>query len=75
MSDALRVTYAWPNRIFSRDVPGWRGFKTWYFECEHENPMNKFIFDDNNSFFKFLKKPDFDGQYFALPLKFSLGSK
>jgi len=66
----LQACYSDPQEIYSQEVPGWKGFKRWYFVCHHESPMKSFIYEPNPLLALIPKHPsDWSGKYIPIPLE------
>lgn len=37
--ECLKELYSSPNQIVCREVPGWPGYKTWWYVCQHSSAM------------------------------------
>lgn len=70
--DLLKAFYSHPNRVEQRAVPGWPGFKTWWFVCEHRSPMEAAMFCEN-PFLAMVPRSGFQGGAYTLPVP--LGGK
>ncbi len=67
--ELLKATYSRPNRVFSREV--WKGYRTWFFECDHGAAMDSIVYDFN-PFMAMIKstKSWSEGKYIPIPLQF-----
>ena len=65
---ALKALYTHPAHIWDRAVPGWKGFKTWYFVCTHVSALSRYVYGPS-PFGLLLKTPDtWEGKYIQIPL-------
>lgn len=68
--DCLTEFYNSPAHIYSEEIPGWTGYKTWFFECKHSSPMEQAVYH-SNPFLAFISKTEFSGKPYLLPLGIS----
>ncbi len=68
--ELLKCLYASPSWTEVRPVPGWYGFKTWYFVCTH---MESGIIAEQtyaSSFLSKLPKTEWTGGTWQIPIPF-----
>lgn len=71
ISEVLKSVYNSPSHVEKREVPGWKGFHTWWWICHHEDPMKIFVYNENPFLKMIPKNSDFGGRVFQLPLRYT----
>lgn len=69
LSDLFKASYTTPCWTEAREVPGWQGFKTWYFVCTHKDDgaLEVELFRENTLFQRIAKDDIWKGGTIAIP--------
>ena len=62
--------YSHPAHVWDRAVPGWEGFRTWYFICYHVDPMMRTLLAPNPLLALLSKSDAWEGKYIPVPLSY-----